>query len=436
MEKVNVRMGTVGLLALGALAQAAESVPGEYVVRFTDATEAKAFQSLVDTRWSALRAETGLSQIEPVMEDEGIYFVKVDAALAQAGVSVQNLGLRSAQVEPNYIYQVADATPLTSYNDPMIAKQWGLPKVHFFELPVLQSAAQITVAVIDTGVDYQHADLSARIFNNTRETAGNGSDDDSNGYVDDIRGWNAIDSTGNPMDDHGHGTHCAGVIAAQPNNSEGIVGVTSIAPGVRVLPVRFMGKDGRGSLATAIKGIDYARKMGARILSNSWGGTAGSASLQAAIAATEKADILFVAAAGNDSLDLDSRDFFPAKYKNANILSVAATDSEDKLVQAWPGREIGDGSNFGRTTVHVAAPGYEIYSTIPGGKYKLMSGTSMATPLVAGIAANLLTANPKLSATQLKKILIDTSEKNEDLSTKVISGGRVSALAAYREALR
>lgn len=261
-------------------------------------------------------------------------------------------------VEPNY-YLHAQTLP----NDPDLDLQWGLinsgqavsgyagtpgadiDAAHAWDLA--GSGADVVVAVIDTGVTYDHPDLSDAIWTNPSEIDGNGIDDDHNGWVDDVRGWDFVDEDNSPMDATGHGTHIAGIIAAQRDNTVGIAGISDR---VRIMPLRFMDAFDRGTIADAIEAIDYAVSTGARIINCSWGTTGYSYALRETIA---NADALFVCAAGNEGTDSDITGFFPANFGLSNILSVAASDQMDQL--AWF-------SNYGRQSVDVAAPGVRIYS--------------------------------------------------------------------------
>lgn len=271
----------------------------------------------------------------------------------------------------------------------------------------------IVVAVIDTGIDFKIPDLAPNAWTNEKEANGvAGVDDDGNGYIDDIHGYNFADNTGDSTDDHGHGSHCAGTIGARGDDGAGVAGVNW---NVSLMAVKFLDENGSGSLSNAIKAIDYARKNGARVLSNSWGGGAYMQTLFNAIADTEKADELFIAAAGNDGTDSDKEPAYPASYKIDNIISVAALDMRGQLA---------DFSNYGATTVHLAAPGVGIYSTAPAPQnFQFMSGTSMATPHVSGAAALLLAENPNQTYSEVKRRLLAGARPLHTLKGKTITGG-------------
>jgi len=243
------------------------------------------------------------------------------------------------------------------------------------------------------------------------------------GVMDDSEGFSAVESERDPMDENGHGTHCAGIVGAEGDNNLGIVGVNWH---VEIMPLKFMGRGGFGSTKDAIEAINYviARKkegVNVRVISASWGSTSRSKALEDVIRKAGEADILFVAAAGNDNTDNDRRPHYPSNYKLPNVLSVAALDRKDERASF---------SNYGVQSVHVAAPGKEILSTWLGGKYEEHSGTSMATPFVAGVAGLILSVEPNLSVKEVRDRLIDTVDKLDSLKGKIASGGRVNAARA------
>jgi len=228
----------------------------------------------------------------------------------------------------------------------------------------------VVVGVIDTGIDYSHPDLADNAWVNSSEIAGDGIDNDGNGYVDDIHGINAITDSGDPMDDEGHGTHVSGTIGATGNNSVGVVGVNQ---DVSIVGCKFLDSQGSGENSDAIKCIDYMiglKNSGVdlRVLNNSWGGGAYSQALADAITETENAGILFVAAAGNSEVDNDANPHYPSSYEHDNVLSIASTDRNDNMSSF---------SQWGLTSVDMGAPGSDILSTVPGNNYASYSGTSM-----------------------------------------------------------
>src|SRR5687768_7820451 len=243
---------------------------------------------------------------------------------------------------------------------------------------ILNSANDIIVAVVDTGIRYTHEDLAANMWRNPGEIAGNNFDDDGNGVIDDIHGVNAITGSGNPMDDGDHGTHVAGIIGAVGNNGKGITGV---AWSVKLMACKFIGSDGFGFTSDAVSAIDYAIDEGADVINASFGGGGYSNALFAAIQRARAAGIIFVAAAGNEQLNIDSFPMYPASYSLDNIVVVGATTRSDAFDASY--------SNFGANGVDLFAPGTSVYSTWGSGDtaYRSETGTSMAAPHVAGAAA-------------------------------------------------
>ena len=279
----------------------------------------------------------------------------------------------------------------------------------------------IIVAVLDSGVDYNHSDLQNNIWvrpDNIKQY-----EDRELGSIEDIHGYNAIENTGDPMDDNGHGTHCAGIIGAEGGNEIGISGVNWK---VKIMPLKFMNASGFGTSKDAIEAINYVidRKragVNVRIINASWGTRLPSRALEDVIRKAQEAGILFVAASGNDSSNTDHVPQYPAGYKLGNLISVAALDRKDELASF---------SNYGAKSVHVAAPGANILSTWLGNEYEEHSGTSMATPMVSGVAALVLSKRPNLSVEELRSILLESVDKLPHLNGKVSTGGRISAAIA------
>lgn len=318
-------------------------------------------------------------------------------------------------------------------NDPMFNEQWALSNTgqnggkENADLSAIKAwekskgSSNVVIAVLDTGVDYTHPDLVTNMWfrpDNIPQYK-----DDELGTFNDVRGFDAADNQSDPMDDNGHGTHCAGIIGAEGNNDEGIAGINW---NVQIMPLKFLGKGGFGSVKDAIESINYAidRKrngVNIRIISASWGSTQYSKALEDAIRAAGEADILFVAAAGNSSTDNDKQPHYPSNYNLPNVISVAALDRNDQLASF---------SNYGVKTVHIAAPGREIVSTWLGDDYREASGTSMATPYVSGTAALILANNNDLSVEELRAKLLKSVDKIDSLNGKVETGGRLNAAKA------
>lgn len=282
-------------------------------------------------------------------------------------------------------------------------------------------SSAVVVAVIDTGTQIDHPDLKDNIWTNPGETPGDGIDNDGNGFIDDVNGWDFVNNDASVYDgpDDDHGTHCAGTIAGRGNNGTGVVGVSWNA---KIMPLKFLGPGG-GSTSDGIAAVNYATMMKLRgvnipITNNSWGGGGASAALKTAIEAGGSAGILFVAAAGNSGSNNDSKPAFPASYDSACIVAVAATDRRDTLAGF---------SNFGLTSVDLGAPGVGIVSTVPVSTYAPYNGTSMAAPHVSGVAALAVSVDPTLTVSQLKDALLASVDKIPSLTGKTATGGRLNA---------
>ncbi|MGE3466382.1 MAG: S8 family serine peptidase [Pyrinomonadaceae bacterium] len=318
-------------------------------------------------------------------------------------------------------------------NDPLFNEQWALNNSGAdggkkrADLDALEAwlttkgSDEVVVAVLDSGVDFTHEDLRENMWFRPENIPAY--TDDELGDFNDINGYNGTDLIADPMDDNGHGTHCAGIIGAEGNNA---IGVSGINWKVKIMPLKFLGRGGFGSTNDAIEAINYAidrkqKGVNVRVISASWGSTSKSKALEDTIRAAGEAGILFVAAAGNDGSDNDRRPHYPSNYDLPNVISVAALDRGDDLASF---------SNFGVKTVHVAAPGKDILSTWLDDGYREASGTSMATPYVSGIAALIIANNPKISMANLRKRIIGSVDKLDHLDGRVASGGRICAANA------
>ena len=278
----------------------------------------------------------------------------------------------------------------------------------------------VVVGVIDTGIRYTHQDLADNMWKNPNEIAGDGIDNDNNGYVDDVFGLNALEASGDPFDDNGHGTHCAGTIGAAANNGFDHVGV---AWNTHLMALKFLDADGFGSLSGAMECIEYAIANGADIINASYGGGGFSQAMADLISSAGEAGILFVAAAGNESNNNDSNPSYPASYSAANVISVAAINRSDMIAEF---------TNFGVISVDLAAPGVDIFSTTADSdsSYEFYSGTSMAAPHVSGVAALIESYHPGISISETRSRIIDTARKIPGLQSKTASGGTLDALEA------
>ncbi|HEX8073015.1 MAG TPA: S8 family serine peptidase [Pyrinomonadaceae bacterium] len=337
--------------------------------------------------------------------------------------------------QPNFVYQLADTTP----NDPRFAEQYGPLKIQApLAWDTTTGSASVVVAVVDTGVLYTHADLAANMWRNPGETgtdaqghdkATNGVDDDADGYADDVYGLDTANNDADPRDDHGHGTHVAGIVGAVGNNGAGVAGVNWT---VRLMALKIFNQSGIGSSATAIGALQYVlmmkrRGVDVRVTNNSWGGApeapAYDAALRAAFDALGAAGVLNVCAAGNNGANNDTTPFYPAGYDVAALLSVAASDSSDNRAGF---------SSYGATTVDLAAPGVNILSTVLSGGYGNLSGTSMASPMAAGAAALLAARDPSLSPLSLKASLMNAADVLPQWTGFVRTNGRLNVARALQ----
>ncbi len=325
-------------------------------------------------------------------------------------------------------------------SDPGFAFQWGMENIYAPQAWNCVRTSPLIVAVIDSGVDYNHEDLRENMWRNPGEVAGDGRDNDGNGFVDDLHGVNMLSDTSDPMDENGHGTHCAGVIGAVGSNR---AGVTGVAWSVKIMAVKVFDAEGTTNLNAIIKGIDYAWRNGARVANCSFSGSTRSKLQRDAIARAAAAGMLIVSAAGNEGGNNDQTPSYPGSFGDpmdsdgplGNVISVGSITPADTL---------SDFSNFGQRSVHLCAPGgaggksnYEnILSTIsaknsndfgafPGGKYGYTAGTSMAAPHVAGAIA-LILGHPSYwnaSTSQVKDVILSRTRRQSSLNGKCTTGG-------------
>lgn len=414
----------------GVFGETSEFRDGYLLVRFNETGVSAAANTTRQAVVSAAVDGATIQKMYTLVPGLGLIKLPSGASVLTAKAAFRAaIGVQYA--EPDYIQQI-QAVP----NDPSFGQLWGLNNTGQtggtpdadIDAPeawdIQKGSVQTIVAVIDSGVDYTHEDLNANMWVNAAEQNGQvGIDDDGNGYVDDIYGYDFANNDGDPMDDHYHGTHVSGTIGGVGNNGIGVVGVCW---NVRIMGLKFLAADGNGSTAAAISAIQYATLMGARVLNNSWGGFGYSQALYDAISASRTAGVLFVAAAGNYGMDNDGAlPAYPASYDLDNIVSVLATSNIDQRPSF---------SHWGKTSVDIGAPGVDIFSTFPGSTYSSISGTSMACPHVAGAAAIALSQNPQLTYLQVKQILLSTVDKLPSLKEQCVSEGRLNLFKVVQAA--
>ena len=397
-----------------------EYVPGEVLVKFKPVQEEKDLIHTLRVKIRAVKAKK--FKINDVYKVNLVSGTSVESAIA-AAYTDPNV----EYAEPNYVITLDSTIP----NDTSFSSLYGLHNTGQtggtadadIDAPeawdiVREVPDNIIIAVIDTGADYNHPDLSENMWVNSDEIQGNNIDDDGNGYIDDYRGWDFVNNDNDPFDGHSHGTHCSGTIAAVGNNSKGVVGVAWRA---KIMPLKFLSDSGSGSTSDAIEAVQYATANGAKIMSNSWGGGGFSQALKDAITASHNAGAIFVAAAGNSGGNNDSTPHYPSSYDVDSVIAVAATDNKDALASF---------SCYGAVSVDIAAPGVSIYSTVPNNSYASYSGTSMATPHISGICALIWAVHPELTNLQVKARLLSTVDKKSALTGKMVSEGRANAYRA------
>lgn len=403
-----------------AIDLAAPRVPGEALVRFRREVAHAAAVTMIERLGGQVQVRI------PAID---VTLVKLpEAGLAQALDQLNsNPGVEFA--EPNYVLDLAD---IFIPNDPDYTN-WQKYYLERLELPAAWTLStgdpSTVIAIVDTGIDMNHPDLAGAVWLNPDEIPGNGSDDDHNGFVDDVWGWDFASSNNNPADDHGHGTHVAGIVAARTNNGKGIAGIAggnNGAGGARVMAVKVF-RAGIGSYATLIQGIIYAVNNGARIINLSLGAYAYSRAEEAAVNYAWERGAVLVGAAGNGNRNYIGTNylFYPAAHPA--VVGVSATDQYDHRASF---------SNYG-AFISVAAPGVSIYSTLPKNNYGWKSGTSMSTPHVSGLAALVWARNPRLTNAQVRKIIEDSADDLGDPGWDPSYGfGRINARKALELADR
>lgn len=406
-----------------------DAVPGEYIVRFKGSPSQAVVQGKIlgKAQLKSYLGSTSMARI--AMKSEHIADLQADPDVAY--------------IEPNYYFSKGESAPLVPLSADEDRKQFSFSNStlstgsftqNFAPVGVTQawsaakaysSSSIALVAVIDTGLELNHSVITASeaLWTNPGEVAGNGLDDDANGYVDDLHGWNFVADTPNPTDDEGHGTHVSGIVVG---TSLDIFASPVAKSRIQIIPLKFLDNKGSGSTADAINAVYYAVRAGAKVINCSWGGGNYSQALHEALTYAYERGAIILAAAGNSGKNNDTVDMYPANYDVPSLITVAATYDNDKITSF---------SNYGATKVHVASPGYQIYSTYVQNDFILMSGTSMATPFVAGLAAMAQREAPSLTGYQLKQLILSSSDVvSSQLTEKVSSGARVNEYSLIQKA--
>ena len=405
-----------------------EFVPNEMLVKFKKGTTATARGKALGLLNASLKEHIHTAAMKSSGDAEGVFLLRVNTNALDAIAKAKGFS-EVEYAEPNWIYQHQVFS-----NDPLFmnGSLWGMysslsSTANIFGIGAADAwaagktgSSDVYVGIIDEGYMYSHEDLLANAGVNPGEIAGDVTDNDGNGLVDDVYGWDFDGNNNSVFDGAGddHGTHVAGTIGAVGGNGKGVAGVNW---SIKLLSAKFLGASG-GTTANAIKAVDYftnLRNKGVKIVAtnNSWGGGGYSTDLFNAIERANAAGVLFVAAAGNNSANIDKRISYPAAYSNANVISVASITSTGALSSF---------SNYGAKNVDLGAPGSSIMSTLPGNTYGSYSGTSMATPHVTGAAALYKSLYPSATAAEIKAAILSKATPTLSLSGKCVTGGRLN----------
>lgn len=385
-----------------------------------------------------VRAIIGGRLIESFDIVEGLEHLAIDMDVEQAVEVASKFGEALGVVdfaEPDYLYQIG-ATP----NDTSYGLLWGMnntgqtvnndPGVANFDInapeawDITTGSAAVVVGMADSGFRATHEDLAANRWTNPGEIAGNNVDDDGNGRIDDVWGWDFWNNDKDPTDDNGHGTHTAGTVGAAGNNGRGVTGVCWT---VKLVGLKIGSRTGSVSSTAGISAVQYCVQKGIKVSNHSWGGTGFSSSFDAAVTSARTAGHMLICAAGNSAINNDSTPFYPASYTQDNIISVASIDNNGAVSSF---------SNYGRTRVDLGAPGSTIASTYinrqKDNAYVYLSGTSMAAPHVTGVAALVWSRDPNLSYLDVRTRILSTVTATPSLVGKCVTEGRLNAAGAVQ----
>ena len=393
---------------------AEDAVPGEIIVKYRSGV----------SRARRASVESALPSVAHVCKFD---FIRAELLRVPAAATSEALSRLRASADVEYAesnhYVYAQVIP----NDPSFSQLWGLKNTGqgggYVGADISATLAWDTftgdpnfpIGVIDTGIDYTHPDLAANVWTNPGEVPGNGKDDDGNGYVDDVHGYDFVNNDGDPMDDGYHGTHVAGTIGAVGNNG---VGVTGVNWRCKLIAIKFMDPTGIGTEANAIAAIGYSIAVGCKLTNNSWGNMSGGQAMLDAINAAGAAGQLMVFAAGNNGWNIDSVPFWPPSYMTPNMITVTSTDGRDLRPTL---------TNYGAVTVNLGAPGYGIYSCKPGNLYQTLNGTSMAAPHVTGAAALAMARSPLATSAQIRQLILLSTDPVASMAGVTSTGGRLNA---------
>jgi subtilisin family serine protease len=360
--------------------------------------------------------------IREYFREINVYSVDMQSTSEVLSLKKKALSEIAYMEKDHLVHAIGKVTPKTIPHDAQFNNQTEYHRTSVQDAwDTTQGSRNIVVAVSDTGVDMNHPDLRNNIWTNPGEIPDNGVDDDHNGFVDDVHGWDFVKQNNNPIDENNHGTHVSGIIGAEGNNDVGIAGINWQ---VSIMPVRFLDRNGSGYTSDGIATILYAARNGARIVNCSWGGDEASQALRDAIQYSYSRGTLVVAAAGNSAQNLDTYPSYPGGLSAAGVVSVGSSSGAG---------ELSDFSNYGLFGTLIAAPGSNILSSIRNEKWGRMSGTSMASPMVAGVAALILSVAPNLNILGLRNAILNSTDDREEYRDLIATSGDLNAQKAITQ---